>query len=118
MTFSQELRAAADKLRTLAETAQHDLETATYWKPYTSNAWAHGLINGFGGPSSDYAAVLPPTVGLAIAKILREAAALHEPQLCEKHEGCAPLGCQWCNDEDWPCADIRNALTVARALTT
>ncbi|GKQ35156.1 hypothetical protein [Streptomyces sp. A012304] len=74
MTPADELRAAAEKLRPLAETAQHDLETADYWKPYTSDAWAHGFINGFGGPSSDYAAVLPPAVGLALADWLDIAA--------------------------------------------
>lgn len=78
MTAADELRAAAAKLRALAETAQHDLETADYWKPYTSNAWAHGFINGFGGPSSDYAAVLPPVVGLALADWLEHEAAGHE----------------------------------------
>ena len=79
MTPADELRTAADKLRRLAETAQHDLETADYWKPYTSNAWAHGFINGFGGPSSDYAAVLPPTVGLALADWMDETARNAEP---------------------------------------
>ncbi|GAA2192791.1 hypothetical protein [Streptomyces bangladeshensis] len=78
MTPANELRAAAEKLRPLAETAQHDLETADYWKPYPSDAWAHGFINGLGGPSSHYAAILPPTVGLALADWLDFEAALIE----------------------------------------
>ncbi|MFF7824231.1 hypothetical protein ACFZCM_03310 [Streptomyces rochei] len=53
---------------------------------------------------------------LPMAKQLRETAALHTPTACQKHVGCDPLGCEWCADEDWPCADIRNALAVARAI--
>ena len=53
---------------------------------------------------------------MPLAKLLRETAALHEPTACEKHESCDPLGCDWCGDEDWPCADVRNALAVARAI--
>ncbi len=51
-----------------------------------------------------------------IAKLLCEISALHTPTTCQKHEGCAPDGCDWCGDEDWPCNDVRNALTVARAI--
>ncbi|WP_432136796.1 hypothetical protein [Streptomyces sp. bgisy154] len=51
-----------------------------------------------------------------LAKLLRETGALHEPNTCDKHEGCTPFGCQWCGDEDWPCNDMRNALAVARAI--
>ena len=36
---------------------------------------------------------------------------LHGPIVTLDH----PWGCQWCNDEDWPCADTRHALNVARA---
>lgn len=74
MNPADELRTAAAKLRDLAETAQHDLKTADYWKPYTSDAWAHGFINGFGGASSDYVAVLPPTAGVALADWLESTA--------------------------------------------
>lgn len=116
MTPADEITTAATKLRALAETAQHDLETADYWKPYATDAWAHGFINGFGGPSSDYVAVLPPAAGLALAKWLEDAAELHEPNVCTKHEGCEPFGCQWCADESTPCADLRNALATARAI--
>ena len=45
-----------------------------------------------------------------------EAADLHEPVICEKHEGCKPLGCQRCAEEDWPCADARRAVAVARII--
>jgi hypothetical protein len=51
-----------------------------------------------------------------LAKLLREIAALHTPTACDKHEGCTPLGCDWCGDEDWPCNDMRNALAVARQI--
>lgn len=98
-TPADELRAAAEKLRPLAETAQHDLETADYWKPYASDAWAHGFINGFGGPSSDYAAVLPPTVGLALADWLDSVA------MRTRRDGA-----------EWVGADLYHALAVARAI--
>jgi hypothetical protein len=68
VTPADELRAAADTLRPLTEAAQQDLETADYWKPYTpARAWRDGFVNGFGGVSSDLAAVLPPTAALALA---------------------------------------------------
>lgn len=56
-----------------------------------------------------------------IAKLLEDTAELHEPGRCGKPTAnggtCgAEHGCQWCNDEDWPCADTRNALAVARAI--
>jgi len=62
-----------------------------------------------------------PEAADAIAKLLREIAALHEPGCCGKPTAngstCgAPHGCDWCSDEDWPCNDTRNALTVARAI--
>jgi hypothetical protein len=73
-TPAAELQAAAETLRPLAEAAQHDLETADYWKPYASNAWAHGFINGFGGVSSDLVAVLPPVVAMELSRWLQSAA--------------------------------------------
>lgn len=56
-----------------------------------------------------------------LAKLLRETVALHTPRRCGEYVGnnttCGlPHGCEWCGDEDWPCADIRNALAVARAV--
>jgi hypothetical protein len=72
---ADELRAAADKLRPLAEAAQHDLETADYWEPYDpARAWADGFINGFGGACSDLVAVLPPAAVIKLARWLQSAA--------------------------------------------
>ena len=52
-----------------------------------------------------------------LAKLLEDCAELHEA-----HEpgplGTIPPGCQWCADEDFPCADMRNALAVARAISS
>lgn len=50
-----------------------------------------------------------PGVALAVATWLEDVADLHEPH-------ASAYGCDWCSDEDWPCADTRNALAVARAL--
>lgn len=98
MTPAEEIQTAATKLRALAETAQRDLETADYWKPYATDAWAHGFINGFGGPGSDYVAVLPPAAGLALAKWLESWTGI---DLYEA--GSLP-------------EDLRHALAVARAI--
>lgn len=46
-----------------------------------------------------------------LAKFLRELAALHEHDARPGHGGC-----QWCADEDWPCNDVRNALSMARQI--
>ena len=51
-----------------------------------------------------------------LAKLLESVTELHEPNVCGKHEGCGHSDCQWCADEDFPCADMRNALAVARAV--
>lgn len=42
-----------------------------------------------------------------VADGLESVADLHEPR-SDGH------GCQWCNDEDWPCADTRHAAVMAR----
>lgn len=68
------------------------------------------------GANAAYIAAMHPGAGAALAKLLEDCAELHEPNVCTKHEGCDPFGCQWCNDEDAPCADLRNALAVARAI--
>ncbi|KAB1146787.1 hypothetical protein F7R91_14500 [Streptomyces luteolifulvus] len=52
---------------------------------------------------------------LPLAELLESAAELHEAN--PPHRGVPRPGCQWCADEDWPCADTRAALAVARALT-
>lgn len=61
-------------------------------------------------------ALICPAAADALADWLDSTSGLHEPQLCDKHEGCAPLGCQWCGDEDFPCTDMRHALAVARQI--
>lgn len=60
-----------------------------------------------------YIATMGAPLGEALAASLRNAVDLHEPKRCRKHEGCAPMGCDWCGDEDFPCADLRHALTLA-----
>ncbi|MGV9588214.1 hypothetical protein [Streptomyces tendae] len=55
--------------------------------------------------------VITRVTNLPLAKLLRETAALHEHDNRPDHGGC-----DWCGDEDWPCADIRNALAVARTI--
>jgi hypothetical protein len=94
VTPAEEITAAADKLR-----------AATF----------HGAITATPTVAALVAARTP------LAKLLRETATLHEPGRCGKPTDnggtCgAAHGCDWCGDEDWPCADIRNALAVARAL--
>lgn len=55
--------------------------------------------------------------GLAdpVARWLESTAELHEEKL-PGHGGVVPPGCQWCEDEDWPCAEMRDALAVARLI--
>jgi hypothetical protein len=110
-TPADELRIAAQKLRALADTAQRDLETDVYWTPYTSNAWAQGFINGFGGVSSEYVAVLPPTVGTALAELLERMAKLAGlyATLHRSETGTTVV-------EQHPDGTIREALAVARAI--
>lgn len=116
-TPADELATAAQILMDLADVAQEELDTGDYWKPYEkTTAWRDGLTNGMGGASGDLAAVFYPAAAHALAKVLRETAALHTPTVCQKHEGCTPDGCDWCGDEDWPCNDVRNALAVARQI--
>ena len=47
----------------------------------------------------------------AITQWLDSVTDLHEQQ-------ATGPGCQWCNDEDWPCADTRHAQAVARTMPT
>lgn len=60
-----------------------------------------------------YIATMGAPLGEALATWLRSVVELHEPEICAKHENCAPIGCQWCCDEDDPCSDTRHALTIA-----
>ena len=56
--------------------------------------------------------------GLAepLAAWLEETADLHEQNTLPGHANIIPPGCQWCADEDWPCADTRRALAVAHII--
>ncbi|MER8220931.1 hypothetical protein ABTZ58_10125 [Streptomyces sp. NPDC094143] len=75
MSTAEELRAAAETLRPLAEAAQHELETGDYWKPYNpTTAWRDGLTNGMGGASGDLAGALPPAAVIELARWLQSAA--------------------------------------------
>ena len=74
------------------------------WNDNT-NAWADAL----------HVALWHPVVALAVAGWLESTADLHE----ETHPDVRRVmghGCQWCADEDWPCADMRHAEAVARAV--
>lgn len=74
-TPAQELRAAAEKLRPLAEAAQRDLETGDYWKPYDpATSWRDGLTNGMGGASGDLASAIPPAAVIELCRWLQSAA--------------------------------------------
>lgn len=75
MTPEQALRAAAAKLREAASAAQRDVNTSDFWACYPpATAWREGLVNGFGGVTGDYAALMHPGVGLAIAVLLADVA--------------------------------------------
>lgn len=107
-TAADELHAAARLLMGLADTAQGDLDTADYWKPYDkATAWRDGLTNGMGGASGDLAAVFSPAAAHALAGWLRDSAVIHLPD--NECGYCDPIR----NPLRLPC----HALTVARALT-
>jgi hypothetical protein len=72
---ADELRAAADKLRPLAEAAQKSLDTEEYWAFYPkATAWRDGLTNGMGGASGDLAGAIPPAAVIELARWLESAA--------------------------------------------
>lgn len=56
-----------------------------------------------------HVAAWDPKAAHLVADWLESASDLHEPPN-------RPPGCQWCADEDWPCADMRHAEAVARAV--
>lgn len=108
------IRQAAIRLREAAEPAAKDLETDSFWRCYDpATAWRDGFLNGFSGPPAELVALFPPGAALALADWLWETADLHEQRA---HRGESLEGCQWCADEDWPCADVRRAVAVARAV--
>jgi hypothetical protein len=84
----------------LADTAQEDLETADYWKPYNKvTAWRDGFVNGFGDVCSDLVAVFTPATAHALAGWLR-----YEADLIERVPGAELRG------------RTEHALTVAREI--
>ncbi len=87
LTPAEELRAAAATARSWAAADSSD--------PWTPSALA--------------------AFGSDLARWLEETDELHEQSL-PGHANIVPPGCQWCADEDWPCADMRNALATARAI--
>lgn len=60
--------------------------------------------------------LIGPSLRLPIARLLAGVADLHEPHVPSHGRDTPTPGCQWCNDEDWPCADMRKALTLARGI--
>lgn len=126
------MTSAADELRTAA-TALRSLTADATGGPWTADdpntRWGddhdHRIIGGgkilatysneHNGPlNAMYAAAMGPNVGAAIAQLLDHCAELHEAN--PPHRGQPRPGCQWCADEDFPCADMRKALAVARAI--
>lgn len=122
-TPADELRAAATRLRELAVAVP-----APPWKPggigdygwtihigdTTSRDWTSidtRMDDEQGRALARFIAAMHPGIGAALADWLDTVADLHEQPT---HRGQTRPGCQWCNDEDWLCADTRHALTVAR----
>lgn len=56
------------------------------------------------------------TLAQPLASLLAGVADLHEPNVPSHGSDVPAPGCQWCADEDWPCADTRKAMDVARLL--
>ncbi len=61
-------------------------------------------------------ALMHPGLAEPLAAWLEETADLHEQNTLPGHANIIPPGCQWCADEDWPCADTRRALAVAHII--
>ncbi|MEW1803240.1 hypothetical protein ACIGO7_35490 [Streptomyces virginiae] len=101
MTPADEIKAAAQLLIDTADEAQEDLDTSDYWKSYDKHtAWRDGFVNGFGGVSSELAALFPPSTAKMIGQWLR---AYAEHLAATTHPG-------------WQEATGGPALAVARAL--
>ena len=56
------------------------------------------------------------TLAQPLAALLAGVADLHEPHQASHGRTTPTPGCQWCADEDWPCGDMRNAMTLARVI--
>jgi hypothetical protein len=64
----------------------------------------------------DPTSVTPDSMRVELLIWLKGVAELHEQNTLPGHANVIPPGCQWCNDEDWPCNDMRHALATARAV--
>ena len=99
---AEQLRAAAEVLRQHADAAEADVDTNPYWESALTERpdwYANGVRNGLGGPSGEYAALMHPGVGHALAQWLDSWTGI---DLYEA--GSLP-------------EDARHALAVARAIT-
>lgn len=68
----KEVELAANRLDALVKTAEAELKTADYWKPYDPEvAWRDGFANGFGGASSELVGILPPHALAEIVQVMR-----------------------------------------------
>lgn len=113
------LRRAATKARETAQAAapgpwHMDAEQRIYAEDgsYVTSPWTDELER---DADLDHIALWHPGVALAVADWLESVADLHEETPADIRRLMGG-GCQWCGDEDWPCADMRAALKTARAL--
>lgn len=120
-----QLRAAAQLLRDHVAAARENMRANTFWHCYApETAWRDGLVNGFGGAGAEYAALMHPGVGEALAAWLDATAAAHPHEVfpdrgpcgpdCDGHDGF--VLCQRCGNGFGPCKPVQPALAVARAL--
>lgn len=66
------LKRAAQRLLDVADAAQEDLDTDSFWKCYDpATAWRDGFENGMGGVCSELAALFPPPVARELAGVFR-----------------------------------------------
>ena len=106
------LREAATVVREAAAGVAEAVASFPFGAEY---GYSEVMDSWLGHGSGALAALMHPGVGEALAAWLESVAELHEPS----RTGCCGrvlAGCQWCADEDWPCADMRHALAVAGAV--
>jgi hypothetical protein len=83
-TPAEELRTAAEKLRSLVAAVDQDMATNPYWSssehpPHAyPTLYARGVDGGLGGPAGAFAAAMHPGVGAALADWLDYEAGLIE----------------------------------------